>query len=205
MRLTTDVSSPPPPPHVAADWGGYTPVPSNATLPDGRMCTGYVSETPTSRTLDICRSSCDASPTCMGFSWGLNAPPPPPSPSPPPALIERRRALLAHDEPAVAGKVGSCFLMTSTPTNSSVVSNYIHAGCYAKGTRLPAHVVHRVRRLHARRLLRERHAPCPVVSYAWSGGYSVHWRRKMRRGGGVNPRSVACEGVLRGACRVLVE
>jgi hypothetical protein len=129
--------SPPPPPHVAADWGGYTPVPAGATLPDSRMCSGYLSETQTSSTLNVCRSSCDASPTCMGFSWGLTAPPPPPpSASPPPAFINKRRALLAHDEPAVAGEVGLCFLMTSFPNTSSVVSNYTHAGCYAKGTRL---------------------------------------------------------------------
>ena len=134
--------SPSPPPHDVADWGGYTPVPASATLPDRRMCTGYSGYAQSSSTLAQCRASCDSSSGCAGFSWGLNVSsspsPPPPSPSPPPQIIDRRRTLLAHDEPAVANVIGSCYLMTSTPTSSSDAYFYFtSAGCYAKSARLP--------------------------------------------------------------------
>ena len=134
--------SPSPPPHDVADWGGYTPVPASATLPDRRMCTGYSGYAQSSSTLAQCRASCDSSSGCAGFSWGLNVSsspsPPPPSPSPPPGpSIDRRRTLLAHDEPAVDGEIGSCFLMPSTPSSSTASSTFTFAGCYAKGARLP--------------------------------------------------------------------
>jgi hypothetical protein len=147
-RCMTDLS--PPPPHVVADWGGYTPVPATATLPDARMCSGYSSSSYSTKTLAQCRASCDSTSGCAGFSWGLNVPPspsppppsPPPSPSPPPVFIDRRRALLAHDEPAVANVIGSCYLMTSRPTSSSVASSaFTSAACYAKGA--PPHLAAR--------------------------------------------------------------
>jgi hypothetical protein len=134
--------SPSPPPHDVADWGGYTPVPASATLPDRRMCTGYSGYAQSSSTLAQCRASCDSSSGCAGFSWGLNVSsspsPPPPSPSPPPGpSIDRRRTLLAHDEPAVDGEIGHCYLMGSKPTSSFIVSSaFTAAGCYAKGARL---------------------------------------------------------------------
>ena len=93
------------------------------------MCGGFFSGSYSSSTLSQCRASCDSSATCMGFSWGLLDPN---------AILDRRRTLLAHDEPAVAGETGNCYLMTSTPTSSSVYSFYLQAGCYAKSTRLPA-------------------------------------------------------------------
>jgi hypothetical protein len=129
--------SPAPPPHDVADWGGYTPVPASATLTDVRMCDGCDTSFASSKTLAQCRASCDSWSSCLGFSWGLFASPPAP-PSPPPYVLDRRRTLLAHDEPAVANVTGTCFLMTSTPTSSSIDSVYFtSAGCYAKGARLP--------------------------------------------------------------------
>ena len=134
--------SPSPPPHDVADWGGYTPVPASATLPDRRMCTGYSGYAQSSSTLAQCRASCDSSSGCAGFSWGLNvssSPSPPPLPSPPPEIIiDRRRTLLAHDEPVVDGVIGYCYLKASTPTTSSIRLNFpTTGGCYAKGARLP--------------------------------------------------------------------
>jgi hypothetical protein len=132
----------PPPPHVVADWGGYTPV-NGYTLPDKYMCDTYDYGSDyaslSSKTLAQCRASCDSTSGCAGFSWGLNVPSPsPPPPSPPPSILDRRRTLLAHDEPAVANVNGSCYLMTSTPTNSSIASSaFTSAGCYAKSARLP--------------------------------------------------------------------
>jgi hypothetical protein len=130
----------PPPPHVVADWGGYTPV-NGYTLPDKYMCEYYDYGSLSSKTLAQCRASCDSTSGCAGFSWGvpsptwfdLNVPSPPAAyPSPP------RRTLLAHDEPAVANVIGSCYLMTSTPTSSSEAYFYFtSAGCYAKSARLP--------------------------------------------------------------------
>jgi hypothetical protein len=75
----------------------------------------------------------------VGFSWGLLDPgapplPSPPPPSPPPSFIDRRRTLLAHDEPAVAGEYGWCYRITTAITTSYVDSNFIQAGCYTKGT-----------------------------------------------------------------------
>jgi hypothetical protein len=125
--------SPPPPPHNATDWGGYTPVPATAVLPDKYMCDGYGSVSLSSRTLAQCRASCDSTSGCAGFSWGLNVP----SPSPP-SFLDRRRTLLAHDEPAVANVTGSCYLTTSMPTSASNASSaFTSAGCYAKSSRLP--------------------------------------------------------------------
>jgi hypothetical protein len=126
-------------------------VPATATLPDARMCSGYSSSSYSTKTLAQCRASCDSTSGCAGFSWGLNvASPPSPSPSPPsppPPLItgvDRRRTLLAHDEPAVDGLYGYCFLMTSTPTISYEYSSYFTAaGCYAKGACLLTHLAAR--------------------------------------------------------------
>jgi hypothetical protein len=136
-RCMTDLSPPPPspppppapPPHVVADWGGYTPVPATATLPDARMCSGYSSSSYSTKTLAQCRASCDSTSGCAGFSWGIYT-----------GFVggvDRRRTLLAHDEPAVDGVYGSCYLMTSRPTSSSSSWGYTPAGCYAKGARLP--------------------------------------------------------------------
>jgi hypothetical protein len=146
-------SPPPRPPHDPADWGGYTPVPATATLPDGKMCAGYTSFSGTWRPISSCRASCDFSTTCMGFSWGMRtASPPPPSPPPPspppprppprspppprpppPVYLDRRRTLLAHDEPAVAGVYGYCYLITTAITTSYLDSSFTYAGCYTKG------------------------------------------------------------------------
>jgi hypothetical protein len=53
-------------------------------------------------------------------------------------IHDRRRTLLAHDEPAVANVIGSCYIMTSRPTSSSTSYDFADtAGCYAKGARLP--------------------------------------------------------------------
>jgi hypothetical protein len=117
--------SPPPPPHNVAGWGGYTPVPATAVLTDARMCAGYSSNGSSFKTLAQCRASCDSTSGCAGFSWGIYSPP-----------LDRRRTLLAHDEPAVAGENGYCYLMTSRPTSSSY-QGFTPAGCYAKGARLP--------------------------------------------------------------------
>jgi hypothetical protein len=150
-RCMTDLSPPPPspppspppplapPPHNTADWGGYTPVPATATLPDARMCSGYSYYGSSTKTLAQCRASCDSTSGCAGFSWGLNVvSPPSPPPSPPPYVLDRRRTLLAHDEPAVANVIGSCYLMTYTPTSSSIASSaFTSAACYAKGAHLP--------------------------------------------------------------------
>jgi hypothetical protein len=150
-RCMTDVSPPPPspppsppppapPPHVVADWGGYTPVPATATLPDARMCASYSSYSSSTKTLAQCRASCDSTSGCAGFSWGLNVPPSPPPPVV--AGVDRRRTLLAHDEPAVDGMTGSCYLMTSRPTSSSIASSaFTAAACYAKGA--PPHLAAR--------------------------------------------------------------
>jgi hypothetical protein len=142
-----------PPPHVVADWGGYTPLPASAVLTDKYMCDGYSSSEDSSETLAQCRASCDSTSGCAGFSWGLNAPPSPP----PPILGERRRTLLAHDEPAVADVNGSCYLTTSMPTSSSNASSaYSSAGCYAKGA--PPHLP----------------ARCTVVRVGCSGAIEAH-------------------------------
>jgi hypothetical protein len=139
--LRTTDPSPPPPPHNVTDWGGYTPV-NGYTLPDKYMCDTYDFGSDyaslSSKTLAQCRASCDSTSGCAGFSWGLNVPSPsPPPPSPPPVYVDRRRTLLAHDEPAVANVTGSCYLMTSTPTSSSNASSaFTSAGCYAKSARL---------------------------------------------------------------------
>ena len=134
--------SPPPPPHDAADWGGYTPVPATATLPDARMCDDGDSLYSYSLTLASCRYYCDYYYSgCAGFSWGIYVASSPSPPSPPPPLVtgvDRRRTLLAHDEPAVDGVIGSCNLKSSTPTSSSTYTDYpTTAACYAKGARFP--------------------------------------------------------------------
>ena len=100
-------------------------MPADATLPDARMCQGYSAYFwSSSTTLAQCRARCDSSSRCAGFSWGL--------------MAERRRTLLAHDEPAVDGATGRCYLLSSMPTSSFVASSvFTSAGCYAKGARLP--------------------------------------------------------------------
>jgi hypothetical protein len=131
-RCMTDVS--PPPPHVVADWGGYTPVPATATLPYARMCASYSSYSYSNKTLAQCRASCDSTSGCAGFSWGIFAP----------SVVDRRRALLAHDEPGVDGVYGYCYLMTSRPTSSSTSGYFPNtAGCYAKGACLLTHLAPR--------------------------------------------------------------
>ena len=155
----TDASPPPPPsppltelwyglspspPHEGTDWGGYTSVPVGATLTDRRMCDDYSWNSypyHLPATLAQCRDVCDSWSGCAGFSWGFNdssSPSPPPLPShPPQIIIDRRRTLLAHDEPAVDGEIGHCYLMPSKPTSSFIVSSaFTAAGCYAKGARL---------------------------------------------------------------------
>jgi hypothetical protein len=129
MLVCAQGQTSPPPPHVVADWGGYTPV-NGYTLPDKYMCDTYDYGSDyaslSSKTLAQCRASCDSTSGCAGFSWGLNV-----------AIIDRRRTLLAHDEPAVDGMTGSCYLMTSMPTSSSNASSaFTSAGCYAKSARL---------------------------------------------------------------------
>jgi hypothetical protein len=89
------------------------------------MCTSYSSSLTSYRTLTQCRASCDSSSECAGFSWGQ------------PNLGVRRRTLLGHDQPAVAGEIGNCYLMSSTPTSSSSEPGFTAAGCYAKGAHLP--------------------------------------------------------------------
>ena len=86
------------------------------------MCTGYTSFSSSGKTLSQCRASCDSSASCVGFSWGYG-------------YLDRRRTLLAHDEPAVAGHTGYCYLMTTAITTSYVdYYNHWKAGCYTKGT-----------------------------------------------------------------------
>ena len=99
---------------------GYTPVPATATLSDVKMCTGYTFSLGSSSTRSQCRTSCDLSFGCEGFSWGVR----------PPLLIRNhRRTLLAHDD-----EVGLCYLIMTAITTSSVDSGFIQAGCYKKGT-----------------------------------------------------------------------
>ena len=82
------------------------------------MCTGYTFSIGSSSTRSQCRTSCDLSFGCEGFSWGVR-----------PYLGWRRRTLLAHDD-----EVGNCYLITTAITTSSVDSGFIQAGCYKKGT-----------------------------------------------------------------------
>jgi hypothetical protein len=115
------------------DWGGYALVPEGATLTDAMMCDGYSGNYYLPATLAQCRDVCDSWSGCAGFSWGL-----PSDSSPlPPFYLNRRRTLLAHDEPAVDGAIGSCYLMTSPPISSIASDAFTYAGCFAKGTRLP--------------------------------------------------------------------
>ena len=112
--------------HDAADWGGYTPVPASAVLTDARMCVDGYDGSGSYETLAQCRASCDSTSGCAGFSWGVED------------VVDRRRTLLAHDEPAVDGVTGLCYLMSSTPSDSGSSLDFPYtAGCYAKGARLP--------------------------------------------------------------------
>jgi len=60
---------------------------------------------------------------------------------------------LAQVDLDMDGDTGLCYLMPSTPSSSIASGAFTHAGCYANGAR-----------------------PASVVSCAWSGESSVHWR-----------------------------